>query len=101
MNIWLLCIFVVTQIVDGWMTWKILRRGGVELNPVMAKLMDEIGDVPALAASKLAGAAFFGCLCFAYPADAQLALLMIVVIVGYGFVIDHNFEQYDWHKAGE
>ncbi len=95
MNIHLLVIFVATQILDGWLTMKILGRGGVELNPIMAAIMDKIGDIPALALSKALAVGFLGYLCLTYPDDQTLILTMLFINVGYILVINHNWQQYE------
>lgn len=45
-------ILIALQLYDFWSTAKILRAGGRELNPIMARLMGAVGIMPALILTK-------------------------------------------------
>lgn len=51
--LYLVTLLVALQIADAWTTVVILQRGGRELNPLLCRLMDKIGPLPALVLSKL------------------------------------------------
>lgn len=52
MDILLLILFVAMQVCDWITTTLILRDGGREVNPIMAKLFSALGMHPALALTK-------------------------------------------------
>ena len=45
---------VVLNLVDAWLTLRILAKGGVEINPLMRWLMERLEPTPALLGSKAA-----------------------------------------------
>lgn len=45
---------VLVNILDGWLTYRIISTGGKELNPIMATVMDILGVIPALVIIKMA-----------------------------------------------
>jgi len=47
-------IFTLLQVFDAWSTLLVIRRGGKELNIIMAWLMKKLGVAPALVATKMA-----------------------------------------------
>lgn len=48
---------VILQIFDAWTTIAILKQGGREANPVLAKLFNKFGPVAVLCATKAAAIA--------------------------------------------
>lgn len=53
----LLCLLLIgLQIIDYELTTGIIRRGGVELNPLLRRLMERMGVRPALISAKLIAA---------------------------------------------
>ena len=47
-------VLVVLNLVDAWLTLRILAKGGVEVNPLMRWLMERVEPTPALLGSKAA-----------------------------------------------
>ena len=41
-------VLVILNLSDGWLTHRILKNGGREVNPIMRMLMEEFGVIPAL-----------------------------------------------------
>lgn len=94
--IWLLAVSVSAfQLIDGWLTLRIIERGGVELNPLMAWLFKMFGDAPVLYAAKLAviwfvlSGAFLGW----FESEGGVVLLAMLTVF-YGWVVAYNYEQY-------
>ena len=61
----LFALLCVLQVADVALTVAILRRGGRELNPLLARLMKAVGELPALVLVK---AAMLGVVLFFYAA---------------------------------
>jgi len=51
----LISLLVIMQVLDFWTTYYILPRGGRELNPILAKLFDTVGEKRGLLIAKGAG----------------------------------------------
>lgn len=51
----LISLLVVMQVLDFWTTYYILSRGGRELNPLLAKLFDKVGEKRGLLIAKGVG----------------------------------------------
>ena len=68
---------VALNILDGWLTLKILSNGGRELNPLMKTLMDEVGPVVAMSATKLVMLAIVW-----WVGDEQVTTLLALVYTG-------------------
>lgn len=68
---------VALNILDGWLTLKILSDGGRELNPLMKTLMDEVGPVAAMSATKLVMLAIVW-----WVGDEQVTALLALVYTG-------------------
>lgn len=75
------------QAADGFLTWRVLRAGGRELNPAVRFLIERIGLVPGLVLAKLALVILVGL----YLRDQVAALLPIVAL--YAWVVRHNWRQ--------
>lgn len=82
----LLVFFVLLQFGDIYTTYRILKSGGRELNPVMARLFDSIGLVPALIIVKTAAIVAVWLVDNIY--------LTGVLCVIYAAVIEHNARQF-------
>jgi hypothetical protein len=52
----LFVVFLMLIAADGWTTYRILRSGGRELNPVIKWLVERIGLLPALIVTRAVGA---------------------------------------------
>lgn len=88
MSIALLWIFAGLQFADAYTTMKILSKGGVELNPVMAWIFKKAGIMNGLFMVKTVMVAFF-----AYFIDRIPAWLMGVLCIAYAWVVYHNARQ--------
>lgn len=81
LSLLLLLLLALLQLADGWTTWRILRMGGQELNPVILRLMLSIGIVPALMLKGIAviAAAWFFFLPYPWALGAMAAVQAVVV----------------------
>jgi hypothetical protein len=70
----LLIALIALNVLNAFLTVRILKDGCKELNPVMDKLMKKIGVVPALVLAKAAGIGVLACLLPTIPYQAMLAL---------------------------
>lgn len=91
----LAALIALLQFADYGLTMKVLARGGLELNPVMGKLMSLFGRQAGLLIGKLYAAVFV--LVGAYlgwfeSTAGGVALSMLAAL--YSFVAWHNWQQY-------
>lgn len=82
----LFILVVALQAADGFLTWRILRAGGRELNPLVKFFMDRLGFVPGLVVAKLVPVAV------AIYVHGQLVPLLVIAAV-YAWVVLHNWRQ--------
>ena len=82
----LLGIYLVLQGLDYWTTVRAISNGGVEANPVVAKLMDKFGIELGLGLAKVAGVAA-GVVLHYYQQPEILAALSAV----YAYVAVNNY----------
>lgn len=83
-------IFFLTQAADFYTTWRVLQMPNrTEANPVVKKVMDKIGVVPALLILKGLFVAGVGAGLWFYP-EPILQITVIIISVGYGWVISNN-----------
>jgi hypothetical protein len=87
LNLVLFLIVLALQAGDAYLTWRVLRAGGRELNPVVRFLIDRFGLVPGLAIAKGALALLTGLYLFDLP------LVLVAVIALYAWVVRHNWQQ--------
>ena len=80
----------VLQVFDGWTTYKILRLGGLELNPVVKWLMERIGEYEALVVFK--AAAILLVWVIALNPISITPVLLGALGVFYGLVTMHNYK---------
>jgi len=88
-------LLTVLQAFDGWTTWSILKAGGRELNPVLVKLIEVVGVVPALVVVKGVAAGLGWFIALAPVGDVRwrgTALAMVAVV--YVAVAVSNWRQY-------
>lgn len=83
----LLFLVVALQAADGFLTWRVLRAGGREINPAVRLLIDRFGIVPGLFLAKLVVVVVVGL----FLRDQLLILLVIAVL--YAWVVRHNWQQ--------
>lgn len=81
----LTAILFLTQLGDWYTTRTILSKGGVELNPVAKKLMDEFGMDVALSLKTILVTAA------GYWIGSQEVWLLVAVILFYVFVLIYNW----------
>ena len=84
----LFIILVALNVVDAYLTLRVLKQGGRELNPVMAWAMKQIGVTEALIGFKLV---MLGALLMVLPQVPDWALWGLLAI--YTLVIGHNARQ--------
>lgn len=84
----LFVILVALNVVDVYLTLKILKRGGRELNPIMRVAMERLGQKQALIGVKLL---VLGALYLVLPQVPEWALWGLIGI--YVLVVAHNARQ--------
>lgn len=94
LNYALFLILVALQAADAYTTWRVLRGGGRELNPVLRVLMDRIGIVPALAVVKLVAVLFVGLFLLEH------AVILLGLIAVYVLVVWNNWQQLRKRQGG-
>lgn len=94
MTLWLFLALALLQVVDVVTTWAILRRGGVELNPWLAKAFSRFGVLPVLAASKVALLAWVWWLLPYVALLIDPAYPLAVAIARYVWIANHNIKQW-------
>lgn len=92
LSILLFVLVLALQAGDGYLTWRVLRAGGRELNPVVRFLIERIGLVPGLVLAKGVLAIVSGIFLFDQP------LVLFLVVLLYVWVVRHNWQQL--HKGG-
>lgn len=91
----LFVLFTLLQAGDGWTTWRIVRAGGVERNPLAAAAILRFGLVRALVALKVGLVLLIGALVWAacsLPHALQFVpdLVLGLLVVLYVAVVKHN-----------
>ena len=77
---------VVLQVLDMYTTLRALRNGHTEVNKYMARLMDNVGVIPAMLIPK---ALMLGAIWLYLPLVPWLALAGLVCF--YVWVVQHNY----------
>ena len=91
----LACGITLLQIADFWLTYKVLAKGGTELNPVMARLMGLFGRGIGLAIGKIYTAIFVLGGTYLGWFDSREGVAVLALILGlYVWVVWHNWVQY-------
>ena len=89
----LLCLLLaltILQVFDGWTTYKIMRLGGRELNPVVRWIMEKIGAYEGLLVAKSFSIALIWVLVL-NPISITPVLLGVLGIL-YGFIAIQNYK---------
>lgn len=87
-NLFLFVLLAGLNLLDIYTTLAILKQGGRELNPVMARLMRALGTAPALVIAKSL------LLTLLYWQLESLPFWLLALLVGvYAAVVAHNFKQ--------
>jgi hypothetical protein len=83
MNTGLLILFCVLQAADVYTTLTVLKQGGRELNPVMAKLFTRFDPLTAMVSVKLVGvwALWY----------VDMWMLTLAACVVYAYVVNRNY----------
>lgn len=87
----LFALLVALNVVDTILTDKVLARGGRELNPVLARLMDAIGTLPAMLLLKAVALVLIWWLLGLIPQAAPW--IAGVLCLAYGYLCWHNWRQ--------
>ena len=87
LSVVLFVLVVALQAADAFLTWRVLRAGGRELNPAVRFLITHLGTVPGLVAFKL----FLVVMAWLYLREQLLVLLAIAAL--YACVVRHNWNQ--------
>lgn len=86
MEVILLIVFCVLQVLDTYMTYKLLASGVAhEANPVMAWFMEKIGTLSGMIVPKALLVVFLGVFALPYP------WLLGILCVLYVWVVVHNY----------
>jgi hypothetical protein len=83
MNTGLLIIFCLLQAADVYTTLTVLKQGGRELNPVLAKLFAKFDPLPVMVGIKLAG------VCALWYVNMWMLTLAACVV--YSYVVNRNY----------
>jgi hypothetical protein len=83
MNTALLILYVLLQAADVYTTLTVLKQGGRELNPVLAKLFAKFDPLAVMVATKLAGVWAL------WYADSWMLTLAACVV--YAYVVNRNY----------
>jgi hypothetical protein len=83
MNTGLLILFCLLQAADVYTTLTVLKQGGRELNPVLAKLFAKFDPLAVMVAAKLAGVWAL------WYADSWMLTLAACVV--YSYVVNRNY----------
>jgi hypothetical protein len=87
LSVVLFALVMALQAADAFLTWRVLRAGGRELNPVVRFLIDRFGTIRGLVLAKLVLVAAAGL----FLRDHLLILLAISAL--YVWVVYHNWQQ--------
>ena len=83
----LIYIFIALQVLDAVSTVIALDGGGHEVNPILKKIMDKIGVIPALVLVKGAAFAFFW-----YYQELLPDPLVLLLCLGYVWILYNNIQ---------
>lgn len=83
----LIYIFIALQVLDAVSTVIALDGGGHEVNPILKKIMDKIGVIPALVLVKGAAIAFFW-----YYQELLPDPLVLLLCLGYIWILYNNIQ---------
>ena len=86
----LLFVFTILQFIDSWTTYKVISKGGRELNPIVRFFIDKLGLKTGLAVVKTATV---GIVCAGTILGYFLAFPLAILCLVYGFVVYHNYLQ--------
>lgn len=96
----LILVLIVLQLLDIYSTYNILKLGGKELNPLLAKLFELIGVMPGLV---LAKTIFIGILLYFYITKQEtiqvLITPLILISIVYAYIVQNNFKVLKTLKA--
>lgn len=85
--------YIGLNALDVVSTYKIIDRGGYEANPVMAKFVDN--KAAFIGVKAISTTAFLGACRIIRKDKPKLAFaLLLAGNVGYGFLINHNYQVY-------
>jgi hypothetical protein len=80
------------QAADVVTTWRILRSGGRELNPVYNLLIDKLGALPALLLIKVPVVIGIGIATYFFQSLWFWTVILAACCTVYAFVVYHNYK---------
>ena len=83
-------LLTLLQVFDGWTTYKILRLGGRDLNPVVRWIMEKIGEYEGLVVIKTFGIVLVWVI--ALNSINITPVLLAGLGIFYGLVTMHNYK---------
>lgn len=86
----LIALLIILQYLDGVTTYRLLQKGGRELNPLVAAVIDWFGVVGGLVAVK--GAAVALLVGLSFLSDAPWGWLALACVVYVGVVVNNYME---------
>jgi hypothetical protein len=89
--IWIFILFAALQVIDAYLTVRILSQGGRELNPMIAWFMSKLGVIPALVVLKGVGIAVVAGLVWSGNEYADEFLAVFCAL--YAGVVAWNYQQ--------
>ena len=91
MTLALFILLTCMQVLDIVTTYVVLKKGGVELNPIMRKLFDKFGVIPTLLVSKviLLAVVFYG---YDQANSTVSNIVLTLLCAMYTFVLANNFK---------
>lgn len=84
-------LLTILQIFDGWTTYKIIKRGGKELNPIVRSLIERLGLYQGLLVAK-GFAVALGWVLVLFSAPAWTVVLVLIACLAVAW---RNWRVYD------
>ena len=93
MTLYLIVGIFLLQLGDYWTTTKVIKRGGVETNPIVVRSMEIFGEQAGLILAKLWVVLLLSAMEYCGYMDGQYAESMLWGMnVFYGWVVLHNYD---------
>ena len=89
-NLILSPIFLLLQLFDFYSTWRILRSGGREMNPIMAWIFKNIGVIKGLIITKTLMGMAFVYIIYLYKNTTEVTITLVIINLVYVFLVYLN-----------